>query len=461
MTAIAQNLPHNPVPKAKGLPVLGNMLEFGRDPLGLLHRAFQEHGDLVRFNIGHIAVYAISNPELTQQVMVERVKEFPKVERGRGSSAGLGLVGGNGLLTNSDFDSWMTQRRMMQPMFHRERLKAMGQKMVDATQAMLERWEGIDGPVDIDHEMLHVTMDIILRTMFSADANSAAADAADASTVALRFVSKRLAMPIKLPIKWPLPSHNSFTSAMKTLDDVIYKLIDDRMPEIGQYGDLLDMLLEVRDADTGEGMSREQLRDELVTVFLAGHETTAHSLAWTWLLLTKHPAVLEKIRFELDCVLQGRAPNAGDLHALTYTNQVFNEAMRLFPAAPIVLRRSDKSAQLQLNGQTFDIEPGAMLINVIRNIHRHPDFWNNPDDFDPERFDINQTEKRHRLAFMPFGAGSRMCIGNNLAQMEAVLILASVIQKFELSLEPNQTIEEEFAVTLRPKYGLQMRLKKR
>ncbi len=461
MTAIAQPATHNPVPKTKGLPVLGNMLEFGRDPLGLLHRAFREHGDLVRFNIGHIPVYAMSHPELTQQVIIERVKEFPKLERGQGSSEGLGLVCGNGLLTNSDFDSWMMQRRMMQPMFHRQRLAAMGQKMVDATQAMLERWERIDSPVDIDHEMLFVTMDIILRTMFSADATSTAADAADASIIALRFVSKRLAMPIKLPIKWPLPSHTSFTNAMKTLDDVIYQLIDERMPEIGQYGDLLDMLLEARDADTGEGMTREQLRDELVTVFLAGHETTAHSLAWTWRLLSEHPAVLEKIRLELDRVLEGRAPDASDLQALTYTNQVFNEAMRLFPAAPIMPRRSDNGAQLHLDGQTFDIEPGAMLINVVRNIHRHPDFWDNPDDFDPERFDPVQTAKRHRLAFMPFGAGSRMCIGNNLAQMEAVLILASVIQKFELTLEPNQIIEEEFAVTLRPKYGLQMRLKKR
>jgi cytochrome P450 len=461
MTAIAQAVHHQPVPKAHGLPVLGHMLEFGNDPLGLLHRAFEEHGDLVRFNLGHIPVYAVSSPELTQQIMIERVKEFPKLERGKGSSRGLSLIGGNGLLTNSDFDSWMMQRRMMQPMFHRQRLAAMGQKMVDATQAMITRWENVDSPIDIDHEMLHVTMDIILRTMFSADATSAAADAGHASTVALRFVSKRLAMPIQLPVKWPLPSHKSFSSAMKTLDDVIYNLIDERLPEVGQYGDLLDMLLEARDADTGEGMTREQLRDELVTVFLAGHETTAHSLAWTWKLLAEHPEVLEKIRLELDQVLQGRAPNAGDLNGLTYTNQVFNEAMRLFPAAPIVLRRSDHGAQVHLNGQTYEIEPGAMLINVIRNIHRHPDHWDNPESFDPDRFEPEHSQKRHRLAFMPFGAGSRMCIGNNLAQMEAVLILASVIQKFDLTLEPNQRIEEEFAVTLRPKYGLQMRLHQR
>ncbi|GGJ34412.1 cytochrome P450 [Deinococcus roseus] len=444
------------VPQMPGVPVLGNAPEFRKDPIQTLANGFNRYGDVVRYQIAQISIYGISNPELAQQVLVDRSKEFLKMERPGKPPVGLGLVGRNGLVTNPSTESWLIQRRMMQPTFHKARLASMGQKMADAVQEMLQRWESSTAPLDMDQEMLYVTMDIITRTMFSSDIHSSAGQAAHASGVALHFASRRIVNPLKLPLKLPLPSHLEFHRAMATLDRIIFKLIEDRQPHIGKHGDLLDMLLEARDADTGEGMSVQQLRDELVTIFVAGHETTAHSLAWTWMLLGQHPEVVQRIHAELQSVVGSRMPTAADLPALVYTTQVFQEAMRLYPAAPLIPRRIEQDTHMG----SHVLQGNSRVLTCVRNIHRHPDFWENPERFDPERFGAGQ-EKRHRLAFMPFGAGARMCIGNNLAMMEAVLILASVLQKFDLQPLPAGKIGHEFAVTLRPKQPIFMRAQRR
>jgi cytochrome P450 len=453
MTITATAPQNRPVPRAAGLPLLGNAPALSRDLLGGLTRAFEQHGDLVRLQIGPIAVYLASHPDMAQKILVEGQKDFVKLERVGKQPQGLGLIGGTGLLTNPDFELWRSQRRMIQPIFHRQRLAKMGDKMVQAGQKMLERWTSLER-IDVDAEMLNVTMDIICRTMFSADASSVAGQAAQASEVALHFVNQRITSPIKIPIRFPLPSNRKFVKAMSTLHQIISDLIQNRKDHVGEYGDLLDMLLEARDADTGEAMNAEQIRDELVTVFVAGHETTAHSLAWTWMLLAQHPTVLMKMQLELDAVLQGRTPSIEDIAKLTYTTQIFNESMRLYPAAPIIPRRFE--GNLELCG--YDLEGPARVITSVYNIHRHPDFWPDPHRFDPDRFSPTQSAGRHRLAFMPFGAGSRMCIGNNLALMEAILLLAMVGQKYRMELLEPEKIVPHIAITLQPTHGIAMKL---
>ena len=445
--------PPRSVPTLPGAPLLGNAQEVSRDALAAFSRAFAEHGDLVRLKLGTGTLYLASHPELAQQVLVEGGAMFLKMEQEGRPSQGLGLLGGMGLLTNPDFESWRTQRRMMQPLFHRARLASMGDKMTQAAARMLGRWEGLE-TIDIDAEMLNVTMDIICRTMFSADISGDAGRAAQASEVALQFLTKLIFSAVKLPMSWPLPGNRRFMRALATIDEIIYGLIDARAGHVGEFGDLLDMLLEARDAETGEPMTRRQVRDEVVTVFSAGHETTAHSLAWTWYLLAQHPDILARMQAELDTVLGGRPPTTDDLKLLPYTTQIFQEAMRLYPAAPVIPRRIE--GQAELGG--YALQGPARVITSVYNIHRHPEFWPDPLRFDPERFSPAQSAGRHRLAFMPFGAGSRMCIGNHLAMMEGVLLLAAVGQKYSLELLGTAPVVPRIAVTLQPVGGIPMRL---
>ena len=441
------------VPTLPGVPLLGNAQEVSRDALAAFSRAFAEHGDLVRLKIGAGTLYLASHPELAQQVLVEGTSTFLKVEQEGKPAQGLGLLGGMGLLTNPDFESWRTQRRMMQPMFHRARLATMGDKMTQATAQMLVRWEGLE-TIDIDAEMLHVTMDIICRTMFSADISGDAGRAAQATDVALRFLIKLIFSAVKLPVSWPLPGNRRFTRALATIDEIIYGLIDARAGHVGEFGDLLDMLLEARGEGTGEPMTRKQVRDEVVTVFSAGHETTAHSLAWTWYLLAQHPEILAVMQAELDTVLGERPPTTDDLKLLPCTTQIFQEAMRLYPAAPVIPRRIE--GQAELGG--YALQGPARVMTSVYNIHRHPDFWPDPLRFDPLRFSSENSVGRHRLAYMPFGAGSRMCIGNHLAMMEGVLLLAAVGQKYSLELLDTAPVVPRLAVTLQPVGGILMRL---
>jgi cytochrome P450 len=422
--------------------------------LGAAMRNFARYGEIFKLKLGAADVHIISSPVLVQDVLVDRNQMFPK------NDAMLRLILGNGLVTNSDHASWLTQRRMMQPMFHRARLAAMGAKMEAATARMLERLRDATS-TDIGVEMMEVTLDIITQAMFSADVLSQAGSIGPAVNAATHFAQHRLQSPIKLPLSVPLPHHQRFHRAMQTLDAVVGRLIAQRRALHSRGddkpGDLLDMLLEARDADTGEGMGDGQLRDEVLTIFAAGHETTAHTLSFAFAALAQHPDIQAKLHAELDAVLGGRAPTVADLEHLPYTAQVLNETLRLYPAAPITSPRL-VTQDTQLGG--FDLPQGSVIIPSIFNVHRNPQYWDDALTYDPERW-VPGFEPKHRLAFMPFGAGPRKCIGNNLALMEGQLILASLAQKYAFKLEPGQTIKLEQAITLRPKGGLRLTLEPR
>ncbi len=442
-------------PGPRVAPFVGNFPEMmGGGMLGAFQRNFARYGDVFQLRLGKINLHVISSPALAQDILVDRNMIFPKAE------AVLGLLLGKGLVTNNDHASWLTQRRMMQPMFHRARLSAMGDKMTTAIGRSLTRLER-GSTTDVSYEMMEVTLDIITQIMFSTDVLGQAGTIGPAVSHATHFLQGRLQNPIKLPLTVPLPSHQRFLKSRDTLDAVVYDLIEQRraLIERGEEkpGDLLDMLLEARDADTGEAMSDQQLRDEVLTIFAAGHETTAHTLSFAFAALAQNPEIQTRLQHELDTVLEGRAPTMTDLDKLSFTTQILNETLRLYPAAPVTSPRL-VTQDVQLGG--YDLSAGAFIIPSILNIHRHPAYWPEPTRWNPDRWTPG-FEPAHRLAFMPFGAGPRKCIGNNLALMEGQLILASLAQRFHFRLEPGQTVELEQTVTLRPKGGLKMYLEPR
>jgi cytochrome P450 len=444
-----------PTPKL----LIGNINEMRNGgALTAFERNFKKYGDLFQLKLGPRTLYVLSSPVLAQEILIDRNKDFPK------NDGILGLLLGNGLVTNNNHESWLVQRRMMQPVFHRQRLADMGEKMQAASKRLNARLEtqletnatGSSVQIDLANEMMQVTLDIITQVMFSADVLGQAGTIGPAISEAVHFLQGRIQSPVQLPMNWPVPSHQKFHHAKAALDQVILEIIANRRSGLEKPGDLLDMLLEARDADTGQAMSDTQLRDEVLTIFAAGHETTAHTLGFAFVALAQHPDVLARVQHELDIVLEGRSPTMNDLEHLPELKRVLEETLRLYPAAPLVSPRMPVKDE-HLGG--YDLPKGSLLLISIYNIQHHPGFWSEPERFNPDRW--LKPGEHHRLAYMPFGAGPRKCIGNNLALMEGQLILASVLQQYEFHLELGQKVELEQAVTLQPKGGLKMLLCRR
>ncbi|GAA5512917.1 pentalenene oxygenase [Deinococcus carri] len=448
-------------PGPRGVPLLGNAPDLQRNMYGAMARDFRRYGDVVRYRLGPRVVHLLSHPDLAQQVLVKGAAQHPKIPSGDG----LGLLLGRGLVTNDDHPSWLRQRRMMQPVFHRQGLAGLAGEMTAAGDRMLERWRVRYRPgdaVDVAGEMMRVTLDIISRTMFSVAVDEEAARIGTAVEEGTQFVSQRSRRALRLPLHWPLPGHAGFRAAKGTIDAHIAGIIRERRAAGPGRGDLLDLLMAAQDADTGERMTDRQLHDEVLTVIGAGHETTANALSWAWFLLAQHPQVLARLQAEVDGVLEDRDPTLADLGRLPYTAGVFQETLRLYPSAPMVSPRLVLEATI-LGG--YAIPARSALLVSISNIHRHPDFWADPGTFDPGRWvpggpaqeaQAQEVQKRHRLAFMPFGAGPRLCIGNNFALMEGPLLLAQMARAAEFRLLPGHSVQPEMAVTLRPRGGLPM-----
>lgn len=302
--------------------------------------------------------------------------------------------------------------------------------------------------------MMRLTLTIVCLTLFTSDISDEASDVGQALTVVLRHANNRISSLFPLPENFPTEENYRFQQALKTLDRVVYNLINERRQSGEDTGDLLSMLVFARDEETGESMSEKQLRDEVMTIFLAGHETTANALSWTWYLLSKHPDVERRLDAELKEVLGGRVPTLFDLKNLKYTLQVLNETMRLYP--PVWEIGRENIGTDQLGG--YDIPSNSTIILSAYVTHRHPDFWENPEGFDPERFSPEHSGNRPQYAYFPFGGGPRTCIGNNFALMEAQLVIADIAQKYRLELVPGHVVEPEPMITLRPRNGILMTL---
>jgi cytochrome P450 len=365
---------------------------------------------------------------------------------------------GRGLLT-SEGEAWRRQRRIMAPSFDHRSLMSYAPVMTDAAAAVLARWDGFsDGaPLDISVEMMRLTLRIIARTMFSAEADDVGPIVEEAVSRYQLEVRPGLFDLLNLPDWIPRPGTRNWFHIFDRLDQVIERMMRRERSASGERKDLLARLLEARDAETGCGMEPREVRDQVVTIFMAGHETTALALTWTWYLLSQHPAEEAKFHTELDTVLGGRPPHFEDLVELRYTRMVLEESMRLYPPAHTMSREA--LADDEIEGHR--VAKGSVVSIVPWVIHRHRLLWDRPDVFDPERFAPDRAATRPRFAYIPFGGGPRICIGAGFAMTEALIILAMLGQRYRLRLAPGASVEPVGLITLRPRHGLPMTLERR
>jgi cytochrome P450 len=350
----------------------------------------------------------------------------------------------------SEGDFWLRQRRLAQPAFHRARIATYGEYMTDYSQRMLDRWHDGD-QFDAHAAFMEVTLRIVAKSLFGRDIGEEAKGVGHALRVLLEIFLKRINRPFRIKDSWPLPENYRYKAAVAQLNRIIYGIIAERRASGEDAGDLLSMLLSAQDID-GERMTDQQVRDEAMTLFLAGHETTANALSWTAYLLAQNPEVDAKLAHELRTVLNGRAPTVDDLPSLPYTANVITESMRLYPPAWVIGRIAVEPCTI--GGQP--IEPGTLLWASQWVVHHDGRWYQDPEQFRPERWTPEFQRQLPKFAYFPFGGGQRICIGNNFALMEASLILATVAQRYRLELVPRQRIEGLPSITLRPKYGIQM-----
>ena len=433
----------------RGGRVLGSLRAFRDDPLRFLVETARDHRPVARFQLGRVDARLFSLPSGIKRILQDNNENYGRQTR---SHAALRATLGNGLIT-SDGDFWRRQRRISQPAFHKQRIAGFGAAMSSAAEELVERWspraERGDS-LDIFPEFLRVTLQILGRSLFGLELEGAAAAVGQGLDVVLHHTMDTLHSILPVPEAIPTPANRRFKAAVRALDEVVLGLIQQRRQSGGQ-NDLLSMLVESRDAETGEGMTDRQLRDEVMTLMLAGHETTSVSLSWTFAFLSRHPAVRRTLEDELKAVLGGRAATLEDLPKLRYTRMVLDETMRLLPPAWVVTRSA--VADDEVDG--FFVPAGSLAIVSPYVTHRDPELWPNPEGFDPQRF---ENTEQPRYAYFPFGGGPHLCIGAGFAMMEAQIVLATVAQHVRLDLVPGHPVEVEPLVTLRPRHGIRMTL---
>jgi cytochrome P450 len=428
------------------------MLALRRDAIGLLTRLARQYGDVVTYKNGPERVTFLNHPDYIRDVLVTHQRNFTKSRALQWAK----FILGEGLLT-SEGEIHVRQRRLAQPAFQRQRIPTYGIVMAAYAQRLQECWQNGETR-DIDQEMSRLTLAITNKTLFDADVEKDARDIGAALTTILQLFPRFILPFSNLIGKLPLPSNRQAAQARKLLDTVIYHIIQERRASGSDKGDLLSMLLAARDDEgDGDGMSDQQLRDEVMTIFLAGHETTAMLLTWTWYLLSQHPAVEAQLHTELDTVLAGHLPTVEEMPRLPYTRMVLAEAMRLYPPAWIIGRRA-----LEAYAVGGYVIPAASIVVLSPYITQHDArFFPDPEVFDPQRWTPEAAATRPQFAYFPFGGGARQCIGEGFAWMEGILALATIAQQWRMRLAPGHPVALKPLLTLRPKYGMRMILERR
>lgn len=422
--------------------------------LGLFARA-SKLGDVVRIKFPGRTGFLVSHPDQIKQVLVDDHKMFGKNTRGY-QMLRIGL--GQGLVT-SQGAHWRRQRRIAQPAFHHQRIAAFGQIMAEATAKMLDRWQ--DHPVgtiiDVDEEMMALTLRIVGLALMGVDLGDATDAVGSSVTSVLEETVHRITHPLAAPLWLPTTRNRRLTRALASMHGLIGGLIEERRRNPGEHTDLLGMLMSATDEETGEGMTDVQLRDEVMTMVSAGHETTANALSWTFHLLAGAEDAEAKVHTEVTETLNGAPPSMETLSNLEFTEAAIKESMRLRPPVWMIARSVE--TPVQVGG--YDFEVGNMVFLAPWNTHRDPRFWKEAETYRPQRFLSGELEGQPRYAYFPFSGGPRVCIGNAFAMMEAKIILAAVNQQFRLSALPGDEVEMEPTITLRPRNGLRMRIESR
>jgi cytochrome P450 len=439
-----------PGPK-RNLPFM-SLLAYRRGPLAYFQNLAKRYGDISFFRIGPQEAFFLNHPDLVKDLLVTNNQNFMKglvLQRAK-------RLLGEGLLT-SEGEFHRRQRRLAQPAFHRQRIASYADVMIDYASRTSERWRDGD-TLDISVEMMRLTLGIVGKTLFDADVESESGEVGKAMTVVMELFDTLTLPFFELLSKLPLPQLRRFDAARTKLDRIIFSLVDERRRSGADHGDLLSMLLLAQDEEGDGGqMTDQQLRDELMTIFLAGHETTANALTWTWFLLSEHPEIEARLHQELDKVLSTRKPEFADVAQLRYTEMVLAESMRLYPPAWAIGRLATVDCEL---GGYFVPKKSLVLVSQYV-MHRDERYYDNPLAFDPERWTSELRETRPQFSYFPFGGGPRRCIGEGFAWIEGILCLATLARRWRLRLVPHHPVALKPVVTLRPKHGMKMVLKKR
>lgn len=434
-------------PGPKGHFLVGNLPEFGRDILGFF-TACAAYGDVVSLQMANWPAVFLNHPDHVEHVLVENSRNFIKH---RFFWRHVREIFGEGLITNEGAP-WLRQRRLMQPAFHRERIAGYGATMVDYAERMVDRWDAEHARErDVHEDLMHLTMEIATKTMFGADLpDDTATDIGVVFDAVLIEIANRFRRPFKIPRWLPLPSNRRYAHAVARLDRLIFETIAKKRGAEGD--DLLSMLLAARDED-GSAMDVQQVRDEAVTIFLAGHETTAIAIAWTFHLLASHPEIEQRLVAELG----DRRLEAADLPRIPLLMNVVHESLRLYPPAYAFGREA--IADFEVGG--YRIAAGTTVYMSPWVSHRDPRWFEDPLEFRPDRWNNDLAKRLPRFAYLPFGGGPRVCIGNSFALMEAALVVASVLHRYRLTHRPGQTVSIFPSITLRPAEGMRMVLERR
>lgn len=423
----------------------GSLGAFQRDPLGFQLQARERFGDVFRFYIGPVKIHFVYHPEHVRRVLHENQKNYL---RGWQYRLMRRLFGES--LSVSEGPYWLRQRRMAQPAFHRQRLSEYADVMVEEASELVSRWRGLapeEQAIDVRHEMSRMTLAIASRTLFSRDVSHEADEVGQAFAVLGQYFEHRFNHPVSAPPMWvPTSTNRRFKQAVATLNQIVTAIVRERLRDEADRGDLLSMLIQARDEETGERMSDDQLRSEVLTFLLAGHETTTTALTWTWCLLASHAPIRERVRQEVKAVIGDRLPTAADVPQLPLTRAVIQESMRLYPPVWIIPRQV--LADDEIGG--FRIPARSTMVLCPYVTHRHPAFWDAPEEFDPDRFSAERSAGRPKEAYFPFLSGPHQCIGNEFAMLAMQLVVARVVQDFDVALRPGQVIKPAASLGLWP-----------
>ena len=425
-----------------------------RDPIGVFVETAQRFGDVAYLKIGPQHAYLVTRPEHIRHVLQDNARNYHKSPFYDKLKPSVG----EGLLTSED-SFWLRQRRMAQPAFHRERVAALAAVMVHAASETAARWETAASrgePLDVSDEMMRLTQTIVLRTLLGGDLGPFEGKLDQAWAFVNEYVGASF-WSLGLMERLPTARNRRFRRALGVLDGAVFHIIEKRRRAGREADDLLSMLMFARDEESGQAMTDKQLRDEVMTMLLAGHETTSLALAWTWYLLARHPDVRQRLDAELDMVLGGRPPAYNDLANLPYARMIIEEAMRLYPPAWGLSRRA--VAPDEIGG--YHLPRGWLVFIMPFVMHRHRAYWDDPERFDPGRFTPERNAARPKFVYMPFGGGPRQCIGNQFAMIEAHLALASLAQRYRCDLVPGPPVEPWPLITLRPRHGIRMHIQRR
>lgn len=446
------DLPSPSPPGPRGIPVFGVAPQVRRDPLGFFSDIAERYDGVSSLPVGLEKVMLLNDPDAIEHVFQTNWRNYRKSD----FYDKVRPLFGNGIAT-SEGDFWRRQRQLTNPAFHRKSLTRMGEIMRESTQAMLDTWTGRrdEGAFNLSDDLTALTLRIVVESLFGSDITEKdngerTATIARSVDTMLEVCERRVWAVPDLHDRWFSPLYWRHRKARADLDRIVYDIIAERRRTGEEHFDLLGMLLDARDGETGEGMSDGQLRDETTTLLVTGHESTANASVWIFYVLSRHPEIEQRVIEELETVCGGRVPDDSELRELSYLRMVIEEVLRLYPPAWTTSRTALDDDEIR----GYPVRAGTTMMISPYVIHRNPRYWPNPERFDPQRHAPEMKERRPKFAYIPFGGGPRNCIGANFAMMELQLVVAMALQRFRLRVAEGEKVEREAMVSIRPKGGI-------